>query len=164
MSRAWPDAMRRRAVTARTARPAAVWPRAVAGCADRPGMVGRRAVTGRVQRDGERGSATVWVLAVGLCVVAVGGFGAQLGAAVVARHQAQAAADLGALSAAVHAMEGEVTACGYARRTVAANHAALVFCRLEGMEAVVSAQVSAAGLAGYRPARAGARAGPAWTA
>lgn len=109
----------------------------------------------------DRGSATVWVLGVGLAVVSVGVFGAQIGAAVVARHQAQSAADLGALSAALHAVEGETSACGYARRTVAANHADLMSCRLYGLEAVVGAQVSAAGLAAYRPAQAKARAGPA---
>lgn len=111
----------------------------------------------------DRGSATVWVLAVGLVVVSVGIFGAQFGAAVVARHQAQSAADLGALSAALHAVEGEPAACRYAARTVAANHADLVSCRVQGLEAVVSAAVAGAGLTAYRPAQATARAGPAWS-
>ncbi|MGH3714392.1 MAG: Rv3654c family TadE-like protein [Micromonosporaceae bacterium] len=116
-------------------------------------------------RDGERGSASIWVLAVGLAVVAVGLFGASYGAAVVARHRAQAAADLGALSAAVHAVEGEAAACRHAERTVTANRARMASCRVEGLEAVVTAEVVAAGpAASLGPAQGRARAGPAWAA
>jgi secretion/DNA translocation related TadE-like protein len=109
----------------------------------------------------ERGSASVWVLAVGLTVVAVGVFGASVGAAVVARHQAQAAADLGALAAAVHAVEGQEAACARATAIVTANGGRMVSCQVEGLEAVVGAEVDAAGLAAtFRPASAKARAGP----
>jgi secretion/DNA translocation related TadE-like protein len=104
------------------------------------------------------------LLALGVAVVMVAGFGASVGAAIVARHQAQTAADFGALSAALHAVEGGTTACGHATRVVSANHAQLVECRVLGLEAVVSVRARAAGLAAALPhARARARAGPVGT-
>ena len=104
----------------------------------------------------------MWVLAVGLVVVLFGGFGASIGAAVVARHRAQAAADLGALAAAVHALEGSDAACARAGAVVSANASRMVSCEVNGLEAVVTAESDAAGLAAMlRPARASARAGPA---
>lgn len=124
-----------------------------------------RPITGSARRRSDRGSASVWLLAVGLAVVAFGSMAASVGAAVVARHQAQAAADLGALAAAVHSVEGPESACGEARRLVAANQARMVSCVMTGPEAVVTAEVAAAGLAAaIGPARASARAGPAWAA
>lgn len=120
------------------------------------------ALCGRRPGRGERGSASVWVLAVGVAVVVFGAFGASIGAAVVARHQAQAAADLGALAAAAHAVEGAHVACARAARVVSANDARMITCTVTGLEAVVSAEMRAAGLAAsLRPARASARAGPA---
>ena len=53
----------------------------------------------RVVAD-ERGSATVWVLALSGVLAAVGVAGVLIGAAVVARHRATSAADLSALAAA----------------------------------------------------------------
>jgi secretion/DNA translocation related TadE-like protein len=101
------------------------------------------------------------VLGVGLTVVAVGVFGASIGAAIVARHKAQAAADLGALAAAVHALEGREAACAKAAEIIAANGGRMVSCRIDGLDATVGAQVDAAGLAAaLRPAAAKARAGP----
>ncbi len=106
------------------------------------------------------------MLAVGLAVVAVGAMGASIGAAVVARHQAQAAADLGALAAAVHALEGPEAACARAARIVSANDARMVSCEVAGLEAVVTAEADPVGLAGVMAgsARASARAGPAYSA
>lgn len=112
-------------------------------------------------REGERGSASVWVLGVGLAVVAVGVFGASIGAAVVARHKAQAAADLGALAAAVHALEGREAACAEAAAIITANGGRMVSCQVDGLEATVGAEADAAGLAAsFDPAVAKARAGP----
>jgi secretion/DNA translocation related TadE-like protein len=103
----------------------------------------------------------VWVLALGAAVVAVAGFGASVGAAIVARHQAQAAADLGALSAAGHALEGATAACRHAARVVSANQGQLVRCQVTGLEAVVVTRVRAAGPAAVLPpAEARSRAGP----
>lgn len=112
----------------------------------------------------DRGAASVWLLALGVAVVAVAAFGALVGAAIIARHQAQTAADLGALSAAVHAVEGAAAACGHATRVVSANHAQMVECRVLGLEAVVSVRRRAAGLAAALPhALARSRAGPVGT-
>ena len=56
-------------------------------------------MTGR-RPTGERGSATVWVLALAAVLATVGAAVVLVGAAVVARHRATTAADLAALAAA----------------------------------------------------------------
>jgi secretion/DNA translocation related TadE-like protein len=106
-----------------------------------------------VNRD--RGSASLWLLGVGLAVVLLGAVAATVASAVVARHRAQAAADLGALAGAVRAAQGEAAACARAAELVRANLARLVGCRLDGLDLVVTAEVG--------PARASARAGPVRT-
>jgi secretion/DNA translocation related TadE-like protein len=100
----------------------------------------------------DRGSASIWLLAVGFVVVAVGLGAALVGVALTDRHRAQVAADLGALAGARYAVDGAGTACERAGRIVAANRARLVECRLDGLDLVITAQVG--------PARAAARAGP----
>lgn len=93
----------------------------------------------RATRD--RGSATVWVAmaATVLCVV----FAAVLamGQAVVARHRAGSAADLAALAAADHALQGAGPACEKAATVARAQGAAVVRCAVEGEIADVTAQV-----------------------
>src|SRR5262245_20746639 len=66
----------------------------------------RRGRTGFRMTRSDRGAASVWVLAAGLVLVLAGGFGAAIGSATVARHRAQAAADLGALAGAARAVYG----------------------------------------------------------
>lgn len=104
-------------------------------------------------RRGDRGSATVWaaLLTGVLCLV----FGAALamGQAVLARHRAGGAADLAALAAADHAMDGPAAACARAARTAAAQSARLVRCAVTGETADVTVAVG--------PARVRSRAGPA---
>ncbi len=100
----------------------------------------------------DRGSASLWLLGVGLGVVLLGVMAATVASAVVARHRAQAAADLGALAGAARAAQGEAVACARAAELVRANRARLVGCRLDGLDLVVTAAVG--------PARATARAGP----
>jgi secretion/DNA translocation related TadE-like protein len=103
----------------------------------------------------------VLVLAVGVVLVATGMFGATLGAAHVASHRAQAAADLGALAGATRAVEGPAAACARAAELVTANGGRLTHCRLEGMDLTVTVAVSPAAAAGIgRAATATARAGP----
>jgi secretion/DNA translocation related TadE-like protein len=112
-------------------------------------------------RARDRGSASVWLLAVGLVLVAAGAGGGTIGAAHVASHRAQAAADLGALAGAARAIEGPAAACARAAQLVAANGARLVDCRLDGLDLTVTVEVTAAALAGIgRAATATARAGP----
>jgi secretion/DNA translocation related TadE-like protein len=109
---------------------------------------------------GQHGSATVWVLAAGLLVMAAATPAALAGAATAARHRAQAAADFAALAAAVTALEGPDAACRRADAIATANGAELVACRLLGFDAIVTVAVPPhGGLAGV--AQASARAGPA---
>lgn len=122
-----------------------------------------RAVAQVEQRPGrDRGSATVLVLA----LVLVSGFLATaatgLGAALLARHRAQAAADLGALAGA-DVLLGRTAgaACEMAARVVRANRAGLHGCQVRGLDIVVATSVRPAGPVGrLGPARARARAGP----
>ena len=81
-----------------------------------------------------------------------------VGAAVVARHQAQAAADLSALAAAARVPAGAGSACGQADAVARAMRAHVVGCTLEDLDVVVTIEV---GVGRWGNARAAARAGPA---
>ncbi|MEU9036849.1 Rv3654c family TadE-like protein [Streptomyces sp. NPDC048352] len=115
----------------------------------------------------DRGAATVWATVVAAVLVAVFGGVLLLGQAVVARHRAGAAADLGALAAAVSWADGPEAACAAARRVAAAQGAVLAACRVGGEVAEVRAGVRAGPFTAEVTARAGPpleaapRAGPA---
>ena len=98
------------------------------------------------------------MVAVLLCVT---GAGAYVGSAVVARHRAQAAADLAALAGAARLPSGGAAAC--ARATTVAREMRIddAECGVDGLDVVVTVQVAVA-FAGT--ARAAARAGPVDTA
>jgi secretion/DNA translocation related TadE-like protein len=84
-----------------------------------------------------------------------------LGSAVVARHRAQAAADLASLAAAGGLVHGAQAACAHAAAVAEAMGASVTDCTVTGLDVVVSAEVSAAlGRYGVGAARAVARAGP----
>ncbi|KKC02305.1 helicase [Mycobacterium nebraskense] len=96
--------------------------------------------------------AAAWMVAVLLCVT---GAGAYLGSVVVARHRAQAAADLAALAAAARLPAGAEAAC--ARATAVAREMRTdASCAVDDLDVVVTVQVAVFGGA----ARAAARAGP----
>ena len=111
---------------------------------------------------GERGSATVWVLALSGVLVALGAAGVLVGSAVITRHRAEAAADLAALAAAGDAVTGPADPCATASSVAVANGAVLESCAvLAG--AVVQIRVGVRmpmGPLGVRWAQASARAGP----
>ncbi|MFC5139566.1 Rv3654c family TadE-like protein [Actinomycetospora rhizophila] len=86
---------------------------------------GRRAV-------GDAGSATVLAAAAVGVLVCLLGLGLQLGAATLARHRAEAAADLAALAGAREAVRGADVACARAGEIAAGNDARLVACAVEG--------------------------------
>jgi secretion/DNA translocation related TadE-like protein len=110
----------------------------------------------------DSGFATVWAAGAVLVLVALLAFGMHLAAAASGRHRAEAAADLAALAAAAHALDGEPVACAYAVRVVRGMHARLVSCRLSGWEAFVQVSViPALRLPGGAEAGGRARAGPA---
>jgi secretion/DNA translocation related TadE-like protein len=89
-----------------------------------------------------------------LCITVAAAY---LGSVVVARHRAQAAADLAALAAAARLPSGAAAAC--ARATAVAHEMRVdeTQCRVDGLDVVVTARV-AVGFAGT--AQAAARAGP----
>lgn len=94
-------------------------------------------------------------------LMAVVGVVLHLGAAVGARHRAEAAADLGALAAAARAVEGPEVACTKAAVVTSGMAVTLTSCRLDGWDAVV--EVDAAGpavIAALGSAHGRARAGP----
>ena len=112
----------------------------------------------------DRGAGTIFVLALGLLLVAAGVAGAAVGAARVGRHEARTAADLGALAGAVRVIDGPSAACARAARLVAANDAVLTSCDVQEMEIVVYVEVVVTPLPGLtRRATAGARAGPVYS-
>ncbi len=124
-----------------------------------------RATTGGVrgERDlgGDRGGATICLLAVGLVFVLAGLFGAGVGAARMARQQARVAADFGALAGAGRALQDEPAACARAAEIVAANGARLIQCQLDGLDVLVTAELTVEPLPGLRrSATATSRAGP----
>jgi secretion/DNA translocation related TadE-like protein len=94
------------------------------------------------------------MVAVLLCVT---GAGAYVGSAVVARHRAQAAADLAALAAAARMPSGVPAACARATAVAREMRVEGVQCEADDLDVVVTVQVAAV-FAG--PARAAARAGP----
>lgn len=94
-------------------------------------------------------------------LVALAVAGGYLGAAVIARHRAQAAADLSALAAAGTLASGAAAACARAEAIAEAMHAVVGGCRVEGLDVVLDVHIAInIGRFGVGPARASARAGP----
>jgi secretion/DNA translocation related TadE-like protein len=111
---------------------------------------------------GDDGAAAVLVLAIAALVALLAATTAAVAAVGVARQRAAAVADLAALAAARHALEGPAVACGWALRLAAADGAELVGCQVRGDVVEVVAQVRPPGRLGVLGAVTGrARAGPA---
>jgi secretion/DNA translocation related TadE-like protein len=111
----------------------------------------------------ERGSATVWVLALAGVLTLLGTAIVLAGVATVARHRAGAAADLAALAGAGRAVLGDPDACGRAARVAVANGAQMDGCAVRA-GAVVEVRLHVPvrlGPFGTGRAAAQARAGPA---
>jgi secretion/DNA translocation related TadE-like protein len=113
----------------------------------------------RSSRRDERGSATVVAAAMVAVLLSVTGGWACLGAAVVARHRAQAAADLAALAAAARVPAGAETACAQAGAVARAMRADPAGCAVDDLDVVVTVEVGLA-VGRWGTARAAARAGP----
>jgi secretion/DNA translocation related TadE-like protein len=92
-----------------------------------------------------------------LLAITVGG--CYVGAAVIARHRAQAAADLAALAAATRLAAGASAACAQAAVIARAMRAALDDCVVDQLDVVVKVNTPVT-LGVWGPARAAARAGP----
>ena len=113
------------------------------------------------ERRSEAGSASVVAAAMVAVLLTVTGGGFVLGAAVIARHRAQAVADLAALAGAARVPAGPDAAC------LAAHRLARQMLRTDGidcavaeLDVVVTVTVALPGR-WVGPARATARAGPA---
>ncbi|SOJ57754.1 Apoptosis inhibitor [Mycobacterium simulans] len=89
-----------------------------------------------------------------LCVT---GAGAYLGAAVVARHRAQSAADLAALAAAARLPSGTAAACARATLVARKMRVNVTQCGVDDLDVVVTVEVA---VVFSGAARAAARAGP----
>jgi secretion/DNA translocation related TadE-like protein len=85
--------------------------------------------------------------------------GVYVGSAVIARHRAQAAADLAALAAAGRLVEGADAACAQASVVAQAMRTAVTQCVVEDLDVVVTVEAAVA-LGVWGPAGAAARAGP----
>jgi secretion/DNA translocation related TadE-like protein len=81
-----------------------------------------------------------------------------LGAAVIARHRAQAAADLAALAAAARVPAGAEAACSQADAVARAMQAGPADCVVDDLDVVITVEVPTGR---WGTARAAARAGPA---
>lgn len=87
---------------------------------------------------GDRGSATVLAVAMVAVLLCVTGAGAYLGSAVVARHRAQAAADLASLAAAARLPSGLAAACARATLVARAMRVEHAQCRVVDLDVVVT--------------------------
>ncbi|WP_328872903.1 flp pilus-assembly TadE/G-like family protein [Streptomyces sp. NBC_00287] len=103
----------------------------------------------------DRGSATVWTVAVVAVLCVVFGVVLALGQAVVTRHRAAGGADLAALAAADHWAEGPAVACERAQKVARAQGTRLVRCALVGDVSDVSAAAGRGPFAAEVRARAG---------
>ena len=80
------------------------------------------------ERPADAGSASIWVLAAAMMVLAVGCAAIALSAAISARHRAESAADLAALAGAAVARDGG-DGCREAARVASANRARVSRCQ-----------------------------------
>jgi secretion/DNA translocation related TadE-like protein len=98
-----------------------------------------------------------------LLAITVGGV--YVGSAVIARHRAQAAADLASLAAAGRLAEGADAACAHASAVARGTHVAVTRCEVDELDVIVTVEAAMPlGRIGIGPARAAARAGPGITA
>ena len=113
----------------------------------------------RNQADG--GSASLVAVAMMAVLLALTACGGYVGSAVIARHRAQAAADLAALAAAVHLAQGVDAACTQASALARAMRTVVTQCVVEDLDVVVTIDAPVAfGRLTAGPAHASARAGP----
>jgi len=121
-----------------------------------------RAARPRADAASDAGVATVWAATALAALAGVLAVGLHLGSAIVARHRAEAAADLAALAAAGHATDGETAACNEGQRVAEAMGARVALCRLAGWEVLLEAQVPLPfALPGTSTATGRAHSGPA---
>lgn len=111
---------------------------------------------------GDRGSGTIWMLALIALTWSVAAMAMTVGGVRVARHRAYAAADLAALAAASHTADGPRRACQLAARIARSSGGRLSRCALHGRvsEVTVIAELPNVPALRHLAATAQARAGP----
>lgn len=109
----------------------------------------------------ESGAATVLAAFLVAALVAVSAGAVLVGAAVIARHRAQSAADLAALAGASRLPSGPEIACQLAHSIGSAMGATVAGCKVDRLDVVVDCTVRLSAGSGGE-ARAVARAGPAY--
>lgn len=114
------------------------------------------------RRAGDRGSGTVWMVALIGLTWAVAVMAMAVGGVRAARHRAYAAADLAALAAAAHVADGSWNACRLAARIARGSGGRLRGCVFHGRisEVVVTCEVRTVPALRRLVATARARAGP----
>ncbi|KAA1432793.1 flp pilus-assembly TadE/G-like family protein [Mycolicibacter arupensis] len=125
-----------------------------------PAWPSRPSPSRRSNRRGEAGAATVAAAAMVATLLSLTGGGFLLGGAVIARHRAQAVADLAALAGASGVPAGPASACEQAVRLGSRMRAGEINCAVEGLDVVIAVAIPVPGWR-FGPARAAARAGPA---
>lgn len=114
----------------------------------------------RAGRPDDSGVATVHAALAAVLVLGLAVVGIDLGGAVLARHRAEAAADLAALAAATDAALGQDVACARARTIATGMDSSVRQCVLDGWDALVEVGTPRAAVFGDPEALGRARAGP----
>ena len=109
----------------------------------------------------DRGSASVMAVSLVFVILLLSLGTAQVGSAVVARHRAQAAADLAALTGAIALPDGQSHACDQAREVAGRMGSRMTSCAVDELDVVVVVDSPVGLVLRDRTARATARAGPA---
>lgn len=124
-------------------------------CRVRPGTA-----PARTRGPDDSGVATVYAALAAVLVLGLAVVGIDLGGAVLARHRAEAAADLAALAAAADAALGQDAACARARTIAAGMDSTVRQCVLDGWDALVEVGTPRGAVLGDSEALGRARAGP----
>ncbi len=104
---------------------------------------------------------TLFAVALLAILLAITVGSAYVGSAVIARHRAQAAADLAAVAAALRLADGASATCARASALALAMRTTVTQCVVENLDVVVTVETSVQlGRIDVGPARATARAGP----
>jgi len=112
-------------------------------------------------RRPDRGSATLWMVAVIAIIALVSGVVVSVGTVMLERHRAGATADETALAVAADAIEGPTAACDRGSRIARLNFAVMSRCELADAIAVVEVRIALPGwLDRFGKAVGRARAGP----
>lgn len=124
-----------------------------------PGTDSGRRRTASAMHDDD-GVATVFAAIGSIVLLAFTIVAVQIGAATLARHRAESAADLGALAGATAALQGSGAACAKAAEVVRSNGIRMDSCAMDGADVLVTAVAGVRVGPLHAEATGRARAGP----